>query len=1481
MALKKLVFAAACALACTVAAAAQKPQPAQQGTGDLARHVNPFIGTGGHGHTFPGAVVPFGGIQPSPDTRIDGWDACSGYYYPDTLINGFAQTHLSGTGCASRGDFLILPYTGQIDLNPANDTAPVEAYGSVGTPRNRSYASGFSHATEKATPGYYGVRLDRYGVDAELTAAPRSAIYRFVFPESPEAGILFDVDYSIQNQYNRSMGADQTGPTTLTAHKNSGGWIYDQQQYIAAETSRPFEMEIIEDSTAERPTYRALLRFPGGTKAGEEVMLKLGLSAVDVEGARKNLDAEIPAWDFDKVQADARAAWNEFLGKMTIPESASDDDKAVFYTALYHTAMAPNIFTDVDNRYRGQDRKIHVAQPDQPIYTVFSLWDTHRALHPLFSIIAPEMNNLFARSLLAKGREGGIMPKWELNGNYTCCMPGYHSVALLADVAAKGQGDFDLNEALRAGERASRFDTTGINAPRAWRQALSPIGKLWKDSIGYIPYEVEHESVANGLEYAYDDYCIAVLAECAGDTAAQRKFAQKALNYKNYFDPATRFMRGKGKDGKWHEPFDPHFSDHRGDDYCEGTAFQWNWFVPHDPQGLIELLGGEEAFLQRLDSLFTAPTNLVGNVSPDIAGLIGQYAHGNEPSHHIIHLYNYAHRPDRVQELVSRVMREQYRNDINGLSGNEDCGQMSAWYLMNALGLYQVAAGNPVYSLGRPWFEEITVAIPEGRTLTVKAENFAPERDYVDSVTFNGVKLIEPFISHKRLMEGGELKFYMKESPVEFVNPFIGTTNYGATNPGALRPNGLMSVSPFNVMGSDLNRYDKDKSWWSAPYDNKNSVFTGFSHVNLSGVGCPDMGSLLLMGTAGPLQVDYHDYGTTYTDETANPGYYAVELDNGVKAEATATPRVGVTRFTFPAGKEGNILLNLGEGLTNETGATVRRVGPCEIEGSKLLGTFCYNSNQAVFPIYFAMRLSRKPSSQGYWKKQRPMEGVEAGWDPDNGKYKLYTNYGGTLSGDDIGVWYVYDKDIASEEPVEVQLAVSFVSTENAWQNLEAEAQGLNFDDHRAAARREWNDMLSRIEVEGGTPEQREVFYTALYHALIHPNLLQDVNGQYPAMESATGEVRTVEEGNDRYTVFSLWDTYRNLHQLLTLVYPEKQEQMVRSMVDMGKEWGWLPRWELFSRESYTMEGDPALPVIVDSYRKGLKNFDVDAAYALMRRSATTPGKDNIIRPDIDVYLAEGFVPVDTANVQYPGDNSVSHALEYYAADNALAWLARERGDIAFADSLARRVAGWQRYYDKEYGTLRPVLPDGTFYAPFNPRQGENFEQVTGFHEGSAWNYTFFTPWDVKGLAKKMGGDKKYLETLRKVFNEGLYDAANEPDIAYPYLFTHFKGAEHEATPLVHSLLDKHFKTTPDGLPGNEDTGTMSAWAIWSMMGLYPDLPGVPEYAVTTPVFDSVTIHLDPAYHNGQSKLVLRPQTSKKPIYRISHDQLLKQGGIK
>ena len=727
---------------------------------DYASYVNPFIGTGGHGHTFPGAVVPNGMIQPSPDTRIDGWDASSGYYYADSLINGFSHTHLSGTGCADYGDILLMPTVGEQVYNPQDYTQ-----------QNLPFSSTFSHKNEMAEPGYYSVYLDRYQVKAELTATKRAALHRYTFPASEKAGFILDLDYSVQHQTNLDMQVEVVSDTEIRGHKLTEYWAFDQQISFYAKFSKPFTYTIVRDTLTDhnnkqQPRCKVLLNF--STQQDEPVLVKVGISAIDMEGAKKNLEAEIPDWDFEKVRKDARQAWNEYLSKIDVTTS-NETDKTIFYTSMYHTAISPNLFIDIDGRYWGMDRTVHQGDIDKPIYTTFSLWDTFRALHPLLSIIEPQMNNDFIYSLLQKHKEGGIFPMWDLASNYTGTMIGYHAVSLIADAYTKGYANFDLNEAYKASLRVAEYDTTGIVCPALVLPHLMPQAKYYKNKLGYVPCDKDNESVAKALEYAYDDYCISILAEAVGDKENLAKYTQFAKAYQHYFDPETRFMRGKDSEGNWRTPFSPRASNHRSDDYCEGNAWQWTWFVPHDIEGLVQLMGGKEAFIGKLDSLFTADSSLEGEeVSADISGLIGQYAHGNEPSHHIIHMYNYVGQPWKTQELIDRVFKEQYRNAPDGLSGNEDCGQMSAWYILNSMGFYQVCPGKPVYSIGRPLFDEVVIHLPNQKTFTIKAYNNSKENKYIQSVVLNGNPLHTPFLNHKDIAAGGIIEITMTNQPKQW-----------------------------------------------------------------------------------------------------------------------------------------------------------------------------------------------------------------------------------------------------------------------------------------------------------------------------------------------------------------------------------------------------------------------------------------------------------------------------------------------------------------------------------------------------------------------------------------------------------------------------------------------------------------------------------------------------------------------------------------
>jgi len=695
------------------------------------------------------------------------------------------------------------------------------------------------------------------------------------------------------------------------------------------------------------------------------------------------------------------------------------------------------------------------------------------------------------------------------------------------------------------------------------------------------------------------------------------------------------------------------------------------------------------------------------------------------------------------------------------------------------------------------------------------------------------------------------------QEPIDYVNPFIGTSNFGATNPGAIAPRGMASVSPFNVAGPKNLPLEKDSQWLSTPYVNENTFLTGFSHVNLSGVGCPDLGVILTMPTTGDLNTNHLEYGTTYKNEVAKPGYYSVELDKyNIKTEVTAATRVGISKYSFPKGKA-NILINLGLGLTNEEGASVKVVSSTEIEGMRNVGAFCYYKPEESYPVYFVAKFSKPADEFGIWKKTKKYHGVEGQWMVYNGKTRLYKNYKKEVIGDSIGSYFTYKFDQPTQ--VEVKIGVSYVSIENARKNLEEETKKLSFDTIYKNTASQWNELLSKIEVEGGTEDDKTIFYTALYHTLIHPNTLNDVNGEYPTM----GKRKTAITKGTRFTVFSFWDTYRNLHSLMSLIYPKQQSDMVKSMLNIYDESGWLPKWELNATETTTMVGDPAGIVLADTYLRGIQDFDIEKAYEAMRKSATQL-ENNPLRPGVKDYIEKGYLTTKTTK-----SGSVSTTQEYNITDFAIAQLAIKLGKKEDYKLFSKRAISYRKLFDKEFNLLRPKNDDGSWYAPFNPNQGANFEKNLGFIEGNSWQYTFMVSHDTKALMKLMGGKKKYVAKLDEVFDKKQFDMANEPDIAYPYLYNYAKGYEWKTQQRVTNLINEYFTNKPAGLPGNDDTGTMSAWLIYSMMGIYPVSPADPFYTITTPRFDKITIHLDTRYYNNKTLVIEKKGKGKLNSYIV------------
>ena len=721
--------------------------------------VNVFIGTGGHGHTFPGATLPHGMVQLSPDTRLFGWDACSGYYYDDTSIMGFTHTHLSGTGIGDYGDILFMPVVGEKPLIAGTAENPDEGY------RSR-----FSHEQESARPGYYQVLLQDDSINVELTATLRAGLHRYTYPKASDARLIVDMEPTIHGHQHPVTQIRVVNDSTIAGMKYTVGWAKRHYVYFYAVFSSPFDYKLYSgteyqsDSTSVTVnTAKAVISFRN-LPADGRVLAKVGISSVDEEGARLNVEAEIPNWDIEGVMKQANTAWNEALGKIDI-ETSDNDSRTVFYTSLYHAFIQPSLASDVDGRYRTMGHEIK-QDASYTNYTVFSLWDTFRAAHPLYTIVTPEQNQAFIRSLLRKYDEGGILPKWELASNETGTMIGYHAVSVIADAMMKKQCDFDVKKALEACIRSSVYDTTGVT-PMMDRQILNgklmPVSIKYKNELGYIPCDKAGGSVSQGLEFAYNDWLIAQMMKEHNRKDLYDKYMELSRNYRNYFDPETKLMRGRLSDGSWITPFDP-ASVQRPSNYVEGNAWQWAWFVPQDVEGLMELVGGQKSFEAHLDTLFTTSSELTGdpNAAADVTGMIGQYAHGNEPSHHIPYLYNYAGAPRKTQALVDHILRTLYHNDPNGLSGNEDVGQMSAWYALSAMGFYSFCPGRPVYEIGRPIFDKVTIHLSNGKDFVIQAKNNSVENKYIRSMKLNGEDLAEPRFSHFDLMKGGELIFEME-----------------------------------------------------------------------------------------------------------------------------------------------------------------------------------------------------------------------------------------------------------------------------------------------------------------------------------------------------------------------------------------------------------------------------------------------------------------------------------------------------------------------------------------------------------------------------------------------------------------------------------------------------------------------------------------------------------------------------------------------
>lgn len=696
---------------------------------NLSPLVNPFVGTGGHGHTFPGATLPFGMMQLSPDTRLDGWDGCGGYHYSDSLVFGFSHTHLSGTGVSDYGDILLLPMSGEARIGKQN--MPISL---------------FSHDKEAAAPGYYKVYLEDYQVTAELSTSIRTGMHKYTFDNPKDARILLDLKHRdlVSNGH-----IEKISDTELRGSRFSSNWANDQKLFFVMKFSKPYTKSIDKEAHAmiakDGDTTKKVLQTElfFDLQSGDEILVKVGISAVDMDGAIKNLEEEISDWDFEKVKQDAQEIWDKQLSKVRIKGGTKKEQKT-FYSALYHSFIAPNTYSDVDGRYRGRDQKIHAATHDY--YTVFSLWDTYRTTHPLFTLLETKRTEDFINTFILQWEQGGLLPIWELSACETNCMIGNHAIPVIADAILKDMTGFDIEKAYKSMITSVEQDNHDFNVYR---------------EKGFIPSNEGGSSVSVTLEYAFDDWCVAQVAKKLGKEDDYKKYIQRAQYYKNLLDPETNCMRPR-INGGWKSPFDPKEVDFN---YTEANAWQYSFYAPQDVMGLAKLMGGEEAFENQLDSLFEMEEVTTGRHQADITGLIGQYAHGNEPSHHMAYLYNYIGKAWKSQYYVDRIFKEMYTDEPDGYIGNEDCGQMSAWYVMSTMGFYPVAPSGQDYIIGTPLFPEMHIQLENGNSLEIIAEGRNAENMYIQSATWNGEELTQSFIRHDQLMKGGKLSFVMGSTP--------------------------------------------------------------------------------------------------------------------------------------------------------------------------------------------------------------------------------------------------------------------------------------------------------------------------------------------------------------------------------------------------------------------------------------------------------------------------------------------------------------------------------------------------------------------------------------------------------------------------------------------------------------------------------------------------------------------------------------------
>lgn len=1445
-----------------------------------ADYVNPFIGAStsvvkagaihGLGKTFPGATTPYGMVQVSPNT-VTGGDNGSGYSYEHGSIEGFAFTQLSGIGWyGDLGNFLVTPTTGELKT-------------SAGRPDHveEGYRSGFDKRSEAAFPGYYKVSLSKYGIKAEMTAAPHSGMMRFSFPAGKQSRIQIDLARRVggtsTSQYVRVVD-DHTIEGWMKCTPDGGGWgngegHADYTVFFHAEFSKPLKqygvwsVDIPDGWTRKREDIESLryqekvaaasvtrqVREREGkhlgfftefaTRQNEQVLMKVGISYTDMSHAKMNLRQEITGWDFDGQRKKAKELWNQALGKINI-SGGTEEEKTVFYTALYHTMIDPRILSDVDGSYPGGDGKVHGGSggaPGRTRRTIFSGWDVFRSQMPLQTIINPALVDDVIASLTDLADESGkhYFERWELMNAYSGCMIGNPAVSVLADAYAKGIRGYDVARAYSyALNSCERFG----NGEKGWTDYCEPEDHR-RNSYGNSPF-----SISNTLENAYSEWCLSRLAGALGHREDEEKYARRALSYRNVFDPSVRWFRPRKEDGSWEEwPAEGRLKQFYGT--VESNPYQQGWFVPHDVDGMVKLMGGREAVIADLKKFFEqTPEKMMWN---------DYYNHANEPVHHVPFLFNRLGVPWLTQEWSRKVCARAYHNAVEGLVGNEDVGQMSAWYVLAAAGIHPLCPGDTRYEITSPVFSRVVLQLDQryakGKTFTVIAKNNSAKNIYIQSAKLNDRPYKECWIDHADIAAGGVLELEMGPTPnskwgvtveedlVKYANTLQGTASdfglsYGNTYPTTALPFGMNAWSA---------QTGKNGDGWKYQYSA--GAIRGFGQTHQCSPWVNDYGVFTLMPESGELVVDESRRAAAFRheNEIGRPDYYKVGFDNGVTTEITPTERGAHMRFTFPGKVDGYLVL---DGYT--------KLSSVKIDPERRQVTGWVNNARWTpgnFRNYFVLTFDQPFASYGTWE-----------------------NVGGAVLRDSVvkegkgcGAWLGFAKGVT----VQVRIASSYISLEQAEVTLGKEL-GNTFDDTRAAAFKAWNDLFHRVLVEGGTEEERATFYSCLFRANLfsHQFFEYDKEGRPYYYSPYDGGIHQ----GYMYTDNGFWDTFRSQFPLNTILHPEMEGRYMQALLAAQQQCGWLPAWS-FPSETGGMLGNHAISLLTDAWVKGIRSFDPDSALKAYYHEAANKGPWGGAngRQGWKDYWQLGYVT-------YPeSQGSTAQTLEYAYDDFCGYQLAKMTGNKFYAEIFSRQMYNYRNVFDHTTNFMRGRQANGQWVPGFDP-----LDWGGPYTEGNAWHYTWSVFHDVQGLINLMGGEKKFTAKIDAVFsqpntvkvgtygtmihemkemqlaNMGQYAQGNQPIQHMIYLYNYarqpWKAQQH-----IREVMSRLYNAAEKGFPGDEDQGGMSSWYVLSALGIYSVCPGTDQYVIGSPLFPKATITME----NGRKFVIEAKNNSSKNVY--------------